>query len=637
MFTQVKPGSNHPEIAVVTPEHQPQLSVDITDSDFKALLTKIYDNTSGIAFDQFISSLVHEPKKQVEQIDSTWPFNHYFISSSHNTYLTGGSQLSGKASIEGYVNALLRGCRCLEIDVWNGANGQPKVVHGWTLVEPIHLRDVCKAIANYAFKSSPFPLLVSLESHCDYEQQGTMVDIMLEEFGDMLLDKPLNPLRALPSLDDLKYKILIMTKPHEDENENDAEVGRAVSKDNEKVASGDEQNHSDTDSLSTASSDSGTGPLPDNAETVQGEQEVKKVISNDINPRLGNLGIYAVPRPFENLYHKFSLEFNHIHNVSERMFSKMENKPLLADSRDKQDDGEPPREVTNATSEIHHEDLTPRGVILHNASYLMRIYPNGYRFNSSNPLAPVYWAYGAQIVALNWQKVDKSNMLNQALFEGTGGYVLKPGSQVGDSITAEASLGVQMRQLADRMKESLNIHGRFREQIRDKIGERKSHASHLMSNQPMPRKRTGKLSVELLGAQNLPLPANGEVEEPQDFRPYAKVQLIAASVPEKYLDKPGIPSSGKVVKQTTHRTKTLKGPSPIWNAAWVYDIASELAFIRIKFFHNDGILNRNDPSAWWACRIGNHKEGYSIVHPYAMNGAVADPSIVALLKFTWLS
>ncbi|KAJ8097035.1 PLC-like phosphodiesterase [Lipomyces tetrasporus] len=596
MFAQVKPGSNHPDIAVVTPEHQPQLSVDITDPEFKELLTKIYDSTSGITFDQFISSLVHEPKKQVEQIDSTRPFNHYFISSSHNTYLTGRSQLSGKASIEGYVNALLRGCRCLEIDVWNGANGQPKVVHGWTLVEPIHFRDVCKAIAENVFKSSPFPLLVSLESHCDYEQQGTMVDIMLEEFGDMLVDKPLNPLRTLPSLDDLKYKILIMVS-----------IGK----------------------------DSGSSSPPDNAETVRGEQEVKKVIPKDINPRLGNLGIYAVPRPFENLYHKFSLEFNHIHNVSERMFSKMENKPLLADSSDNVS-GQPMREVTSITSEIHNEQLTPRGVVLHNALYLMRIYPNGYRFNSSNPFAPVYWAYGAQIVALNWQKVDKSNMLNQALFEGTGGYVLKPGGQVRDSTTTRASLGVQMRQLADKMKESLNINGGFHEQIRDKIGKRQSHASDSMTNQPTPRKRTGKLRVELLGAQNLPLPANGDVEELVDFRPYAKVQLIAASVPEKYLDEPGIPSSGKVVKQSTHWTKTLNGPSPIWNAAWVYDITSELAFIRIKFFHNDGILAQNDPSAWWACRIGNHKEGYTIVHPYAMNGTVADPSIVALLKFTWL-
>ena len=45
-----------------------------------------------------------------DEAEMNSPLSHYFLASSHNTYLT-GHQITGRAGVEMYRQVLLSGCR----------------------------------------------------------------------------------------------------------------------------------------------------------------------------------------------------------------------------------------------------------------------------------------------------------------------------------------------------------------------------------------------------------------------------------------------------------------------------------------------------------------------------------------------
>ncbi|KAI6750981.1 hypothetical protein HG530_014431 [Fusarium avenaceum] len=492
----------------------------------------IYSEDSSKA----LLELVSKPHIRVppELTDRSHPLPEYFISSSHNTYLM-AHQLYGSSCATAYETALRTGARCVEIDAWDNSDDrdEPKVTHGYTLVSNISFRQVCETIrdsvdreaaeaqTNPAFR--PSPVLLSLENHCDAYGQMRLVNIMQDVWGDRLLSKAVRHLgheeqagsHKHVRLQDLGAKIAVIVEYH----------------------------FSDEPSSSSTDSDDSEDEEEEKAARKEYKDKKKKEEFSVIIPELAELGVYAQSvKPVDNSWFQDGELANgphhHLINVSESGLAS-------------------------------HLPEYAANISRHNAHHLMRVFPKGTRISSTN-LKPVpYWGIGAQICALNLQNFGTSNQLNEALFSGTDGYVLKPAA--------------------------LRAGG----------------------NGKLSTGRSKRLRLHVAGATDIPLHGDSEADS---IKPYLTCTLYH---PDEIK---GDPPKRKTAPYKQHKLEFLhRGPNPpptdpLWDETltWEYE-DNELVFLRM-LIKSDDSWTRNPMFAAVAVRLSYVDPGWRFVRMLDLKG-----------------
>ncbi|KAF7240860.1 1-phosphatidylinositol 4,5-bisphosphate phosphodiesterase gamma-1 [Varanus komodoensis] len=200
-------------------ERSDQNRVSLTEFQMFLLEYQMEHWATNLALVQdFIFNFLKDPLREIEEpyfsLDEQIPveLTKYGWFSLHGRYLT-GDQFSSESSLEAYARCLRLGCRCIELDCWDGPDGMPVIYHGHTLTTKIKFSDVLATIKEHAFVTSDYPVILSIEDHCSIAQQRNMAQNFKKVFGDMLLTKPVDvSADGLPSPNQLKRKILIKAR-----------------------------------------------------------------------------------------------------------------------------------------------------------------------------------------------------------------------------------------------------------------------------------------------------------------------------------------------------------------------------------------------------------------------------------------
>ncbi|XP_062400863.1 1-phosphatidylinositol 4,5-bisphosphate phosphodiesterase eta-2 [Sardina pilchardus] len=496
---------------------------------------------------------------QVNQ-DMTQPLCNYFISSSHNTYLTGDQFLS-QSRVDMYAYVLQTGCRCVEVDCWDGPDGEPIVHHGYTLTSKILFKDIVETINKYAFIKSQYPVILSIENHCTVPQQKKMAQYLMEVLQDKLDLSNINAnetTKRQPSPELLKGKVLVKGKKLPANLDPSAEEGD-VSDD----SSGEEEEEEEEEEpqMNGQSVNGSAAPQESKTSRFLGKtfmgsfrrkkkrRSKKKNIleDSDTDPEQAK----PTARKQDVNYGRHSEQAKPTARKQDVNYGRKRKTMRL--SRALSDlvkytksvrvhDIETQAYMTSWQVSSLNESITNQIVALKsgqlvrfNQRQLLRVYPSNFRVDSSNFNPQPYWNSGCHMVALNYQTEGRSLQLNKAKFAANGncGYVLKP---------------------------KCMCKGAFDPSLED----------------PLPGRKKKQLMLKIISGQQLPKPRDSMLgDRGEIIDPFVEVEII------------GLPVD---CQKAQTRVVDDNGFNPMWEETLLFSVQlPQIALVRFTVWDHDPI------------------------------------------------
>lgn len=176
---------------------------------------------------------IYCPEKRVidNQRRLNKPLSHYWVNSSFRT----SSMSDGTPSIHSYTMALLRGCKSIDLNCWDGIflpsgecvpviiprNEKPET--SFSVKNKLTFRSVVLVVRKYLLENrKTYPIMFNLENNCSEPFQKSMVRTMRELFGKHLfVPRSSDRKKELPSPESLRGMIVVNVRKPEKRNVND--------------------------------------------------------------------------------------------------------------------------------------------------------------------------------------------------------------------------------------------------------------------------------------------------------------------------------------------------------------------------------------------------------------------------------